>query len=158
LEVAVNKIKINRLLLAGLVTLIVWIVVEILVEQVFGRVIFGNRIQDLWLQTTDIRHWGISNNLLNILIALINCNVLMWLYASLRPMFGVGTKTALITSGFGIILGVSMTINGINLGLFPPQVGLVEMVYEMIEFPLAMIAGALIYEGGHNPAVIEQGG
>jgi hypothetical protein len=73
-------------------------------------------------------------------------------------MFGVGTKTALITSGFGIILGVTMTINGINLGLFSTKVGMVEMVYEMIEFPLAMITGALVYEGSNNQKVVEQRG
>jgi len=145
-----NKVRISRLLLAGFVTFIVWIATELLVEQVIGRVIFGSRIQELWLHTTNLRHWGVSNNVLNILIALINCVVLIWLYASLRPMYGIGTKTALITSAFGIILGASLTINGINLGLFPAKVGLVELVYETIEFPIAMIAGAFTYEGIFN--------
>lgn len=147
LEVVMNKIKLNRMLLAGLVTFFVWIIIEVLVEQVIGTVIFGNRIQLIWLQTTNVRNWGIANNILNILIALVNCTVLIWLYASLRPMFGVGTKTALITSALGVIWGLSMTFNGINLGLFPARIGLVEWVYELIEFPLAMIAGALVYEG-----------
>ena len=145
-----NKIRISRLLLAGFVTFIVWIATELLVEQVIGRVIFGTRIQELWLHITNFRHWGVSNKALNILIALIKCVVLIWLYASLRPMYGVGTKTALITSAFGIILGASLTINGINLGLFPAKVGLVELVYEAIEFPIAMIAGAFTYEGIFN--------
>ncbi len=48
-----------------------------------------------------------------------------------------------------------MTVNGINLGLFPPQVGLVEWVYELIEFPLAMIAGALVYEEASDPLAIQ---
>jgi hypothetical protein len=70
-------------------------------------------------------------------------------------MFGVGTRTALITSALGIILGFSATINGINLGLFPPQVGLIEWVYEAIEFPLAMIVGAMAYEGVSDPLPIQ---
>jgi hypothetical protein len=65
-------------------------------------------------------------------------------------MYDVGTKTALITSAFGVILGASLTINGINLGLFPAKVGLVELVYEIIEFPIAMISGAFTYEGIFN--------
>jgi hypothetical protein len=66
-------------------------------------------------------------------------------------MFGVGTKTALITSAFGVILGLSVTVNGINLGLIPARLGLVEWVYELIEFPIAMIAGAMVYEGASDP-------
>jgi hypothetical protein len=150
-----NKIRINRMLLAGLVTFIVWIATEILVEQVIGRILFGNLIEEQLLQTTSIADWGITNNLLNLLIALMNCTFLIWLYASLRPMYGVGTRTALITSAFGILFGFSLTVNGINLGLIPPQIGLTEVVYEMIEFPLAMIAGALVYEGVSDPLAIQ---
>lgn len=149
-----NRIRLNRMLLAGLVTFIVWIAAELLVEQVFGRILFGDRIQQQWLQTTIVHDWGVPNYVLNIVIALVNCTILIWLYASLRPMYGVGTKTALITSAFGIIFGFSMAVNGINLGLFPPQVGLVESVYEVIEFPIAMIAGAWVYEGASELLVI----
>jgi hypothetical protein len=34
-------------------------------------------------------------------------------------MYGVGTKTALITSGFGVILLFCLFLNFINLGLVP---------------------------------------
>lgn len=141
-----NRIKINRMLLAGLVTFITFIAAEILIEQVIARVLFGSSIEWFYL-TINIPDWGVANHVLNIIIAMLNCVLLIWLYASLRPMFGVGTKTALITSAFGLIFVLSMMINGINLGLFPPQIGLVEWVYEVFEFPLAMIAGALVYEG-----------
>lgn len=150
-----NRIRINQMLLAGLATFFVWIAVELLVEQVIGRMLFGDLIEKQILQASSIRDWGVPNYVLNILIALVNCTILIWLYASLRPMYGVGTRTALITSAFGIIFGFSMTVNGINLGLFPPQVGLVELVYEIIEFPIAMIAGAMVYEGISEPLAIQ---
>jgi len=150
-----NRIRLNRMLLAGLATFFVWIAAEILVEQVFGRVLFGDLIDKQILQASNIRDWVVPNYVLNILIALVNCTILIWLYASLRPMYGVGTRTALITSAFGIIFWFSMTVNGINLGLFPPQVGLVELVYEIIEFPMAMTAGALVYEGVSEPLAIQ---
>jgi hypothetical protein len=38
-------------------------------------------------------------------------------------------------------------INFINLGLLPMKAGLIEAVFEAIEFPIAMMAGAAIYEG-----------
>ena len=150
-----NRIRLNRMLLAGLVTFFVWIIVELLVEQVIGNIVFGHLIQVEWFYSTNVRNWDIVNHILNISIALLNCTVLMWLYASLRPMFGVGTKTALITSAFGIILGLSMTVNGINLGLFPARLGLMEIIYEAIEFPPAMIAGALVYEGISDSVEVE---
>jgi hypothetical protein len=143
------------MLLAGLVTFFVWVVVEIIVEQVIGRIVFGNLFQEEWLYSSNVRNWGVANHILNISIALLNCTVLMWLYASLRPMFGVGTKTALITSAFGIVLGLSMTVNGINLGLFPARLGLMEIIFETIEFPLAMLAGAMVYEGISEPVRLE---
>lgn len=142
-----NKIRFDRLLVAGLVTFFVWIAVELLIEQVFGRVLLGNIANRQWAQTTNIARWGPPNHVLNIFIAVLNCTLLVWLYASLRPMYGVGTRTALITSAMGIILGLTMTLNAINLGLYPAHIGMLEWVYEAIEFPLAMIAGAWVYEG-----------
>lgn len=142
-----NEIRVKRMLLAGLATFVAWIVMEILLEGVLGRILFGNLIQEQLLESTHLREWGASNNLVNIFVALLNSTVLIWLYAALRPMYGVGTKTALITSALGIVWMWSMTINAINLGLIPTQVGLIEAVFVSVEFPIAMLAGAQIYEG-----------
>ena len=62
-------------------------------------------------------------------------------------MYGVGMKTALITSAFGIVWGWSLAVNAINLGLLPAPVALIEGAFETIEFPIAILAGAEIYEG-----------
>ena len=142
-----NEIRVKRMLLAGLVMLIVWVVVEVLVEQGMARVLFGQSSQEMWLQVIELDDWSALNFWVNTFIALLNCTLLIWLYASLRPMYGVGTRTALITSAFGIILGFSLFINFINLGLFPLKLGLLEAGFEAIELTIAMIAGAAIYEG-----------
>ena len=148
-----NEIRIKRILLAGLATFIAWVVTEILLEQMMGRLLFGNLIAELWLQDTTVSEWGASNHVVNILIALLNSTFLVWLYASLRPMYGVGPKTALITCALGIAMGWSMTINAINLGLLPLQFGVMEAVFEAIEFPIAMLAGAAVYEGAGSKQV-----
>jgi hypothetical protein len=142
-----NEIKVKRMLLAGLATFLVWIVAEILVEQVIGRILFGTLIQDRLLQTTNLSDWNALNHVVNLFIALLTSTLLIWLYASLRPMYGVGTKTALITSALGVVLVLSLAINLINLGLLPLQVGLMEAVFVAIEIPIAMLAGAAVYEG-----------
>jgi len=147
-----NEIRVKRMLLAGLATFLVWILFEILLEHIIGQLLFGNFIQEQMLEAIDVQGWSASNQILNIAIALLNSTVLIWLYASLRPMYGVGTKTALITSAFGIVWVWSMIINLINLGLLPAQVGLIELGFETIELPLAMLAGAQVYEGGGDRA------
>ena len=127
---------------------LVWIALEIIVEQLIGRMLFGSLIDDRWLETAaKLSDWTALNHLVNLFIALLNTTVLIWLYASLRPMYGVGTKTALITSALGVVLGLSLTVNVINLGLLPLRFGLMEAVFETIEFPIAMLAGAAVYEG-----------
>ena len=104
------------------------------------------------------RHWGrleaiempllsSQNYVINSFIALFNCTIMIWLYASLRPMYGVGTKTALIASAFFIAWLISLFVNVANLGLIPARLALLEACFESIELPIAMIVGAGVYEG-----------
>ena len=145
-----NKINIKRMLLAGLAMFVMWIAIEILLEGVIADLIFGKSSQEMLAEVIQFREWSALNFWVNTIIALLNCTLLIWLYASLRPMYGVGTRTALITSAFGVILGFSLFINFINLGLLPLRAGMIEAVFETIEFPIAMMAGAAIYEGQGN--------
>jgi len=140
-----NEININRMLLAGLAMLIMWVAVAILVqilfEQLVAPVFFGQTAEEMWLEIAEPVDRSALNYWLDGLTALVNCTLLIWLYA-----YGVGTRTALITSTFGIILGLSVSVNLINNGLIPLKLGLIEAVCEAIEFPIAMLAGAAIYE------------
>ena len=142
-----NQINIKRMLLAGLAMFVMWIAVEILLEGVIADLIFGKSTMAMMAEEVQFRDWTASNYWINTIIPILNCTLLIWLYASLRPMYGVGTKTALITSAFGVILGFSLFINFINLGVLPLRAGLIEAVFEAIEFPIAMLAGAAVYEG-----------
>ena len=147
-----NEVKVKRMLLAGLAMFVMWVAAELLVEQVIGRLLFGSFIQERMAQTTNVNEWTAPNHLVNILIALLNCTLLIWLYASLRPMYGVGTKTALIASAFGVVFLLSLTINLVNLDLVPRRVGLMEAAFVAIELPIAMLVGASVYEGAEDKA------
>lgn len=140
-----NKIKTKRLFLAGIITLVVFIGMEILVEFVIGRVIWGKSLLSYNLGLK-VQRWGMAERSLNLGIALVNCLILIWLYAALRPMFGVGTKTALITSFYWLVILTAFTVNLANLGLYPWKIALIEMVNQLIELPVALIAGAYFYE------------
>lgn len=141
-----NEINIKRMLLAGLAMFVVWVLVEILVEHVLASILFGQAPQEMWRQVIEPNDWDASNFWINILVALVNCTLMIWIYASLRPMYGVGTKTALITSAFFVVWVFSLFINLTNLGLFPLELGLLEATFEAVELPIVMLAGAAIYE------------
>jgi hypothetical protein len=87
-----------------------------------------------------------DNIVLNLFISLFTTCMLIWLYAALRPMFGVGTKTALITSAFALTFMTAFGINFTNLGLYPLRIALLELGYQLIELPLAVLIGAQVYE------------
>jgi hypothetical protein len=140
-----NQIKVKRLVFAGFLTFLSFLVVEWVVERWIGRALVGDYLT-AWHQTLAVPDWGLTNTLLNLFIALLNTTILMWLYAALRPMFGVGVQTALITSAFLIVFMAVFAINSVNLGVFPWEIGLLETVYLMVELPLAMIVGARFYE------------
>ena len=142
-----NEIRVKRMVLAALAMLVMWVAVEFLVEGVIAKLLFGQTSGEMWLQALDVGAWSGLNTAVSTCIAILNCTILIWLYASLRPMYGVGTKTALITCAFGIAWMVSMFINLTNLGLIPPRLALLEAIFETIEFPIAMIVGAGVYEG-----------
>lgn len=142
-----NDIKSGRLLVAGFLTFLSFIIVEWFVERVIGKALVGDYLE-AWHQTLAIPEWGFSNTLLNVTIAIVNSVIIMWLYAALRPMFGVGIKTALITSFFVFVFMAVFDVNMINLGVFPWGIGLLETIYLMVELPAAVIAGARYYEAG----------
>jgi hypothetical protein len=141
-----NKIKVGRLFVAGLVTMIVFIMVEYLLEFVIFDALIGlrNWINQLYTPSS----WTVSSHVLNILLAFVNSIILMWMYAALRPMFGVGPKTALIASVFAYAFIFSFMINFANLRFYPIRPALIEMFYQLIEIPIAILAGAYYYEGG----------
>ena len=147
-----NQINIKRLLLAGVVVFVSWIVIEVALEHILAKLIFGQTTSEMWMQVVEVTELSGLGVGINLLVGLLNCIVMIWIYASLRPMYGVGTKTALITAAFGVVWILSLFVNITNLGLLPARLALIEGTFEAIEVPLAMLIGALVYEGRNEPA------
>lgn len=142
-----NRIRVNKLIISGVITLLVFVVIEFIIERLLGRFVSAGII-DEWAAVLDIQYWSPANYILNLLIVLLSCIMVMWLYAALRPMFGVGTKTALITSLFVLSFIFAYAINETNLGLYPIQITLIQLLYWAVELPAAVIAGVYYYEAG----------
>jgi len=140
-----NRIRIGRMLLAGLVTLLVFILLEFVWEGLIGEALFSDFVK-AYRETSVSLHWNWKNVVINIGVALVNCVLMIWLYAALRPMFGVGPRNALITSGFVFGFVLSFSINFVNLGVYSKYIAFGEQVNLFVELPLSLIAGAFVYE------------
>lgn len=145
-----NEISVKRMVLAGLAMLIMWIavaiVLQIVLEQVIAPVFLAQTAEEVHREIVGSGGQTGVEFLVNSITSVVNCTLLIWLYASLRPMYGVGSRTALIASAFGVILGLALFTSLINSGLLPLEDGLIGAVSNTIELPIAMLAGAAIYE------------
>ncbi|MEO7971124.1 MAG: hypothetical protein ABI698_07490 [bacterium] len=73
--------------------------------------------------------------------------VAVWLYALIRPRLGPGPKTAIVAAvilWFGIYL-YSGIINGTLLGI-PSSALMIAIVWGLVEYSIATIAGAWAYK------------
>ena len=71
----------------------------------------------------------------------------VWLYASIRPRYGAGVKTA-VCAGIAVWF-FAVLLNSIGFaisGLFSTELMLIGAVWELIELPLATTAGAWLYK------------
>lgn len=71
----------------------------------------------------------------------------VWLYAAIRPRFGPGPKTA-VRAGL-LIWFLAYAWSGIGnavIGVFPPGLVVIGIVWGLVEAVLATVAGAWIYK------------
>ena|SRR5687767_6525201 len=78
-----------------------------------------------------------------------------WLYAAIRPRFGAGPRTAVI-AGIVVWLLVSVWVNVASaaMGTFPFRLLAIVMAWQLVEIPLATMAGAYVYR--EEAAVVEE--
>jgi hypothetical protein len=141
-----NRLNAAKLLVSGLMTLVVFVVIEYIWEFFLGDVLFPRMAELREHEYLIVGDWDGRNHMLNLLVAFINCTLMIWLYAALRPMFGVGPRNALITSGFALAFILAFMVNNVNLGYVPARLFAMDAINLLLEIPLAMLAGAYIYE------------
>jgi hypothetical protein len=147
LEVPMNRIRPTRLLVAGLATIVAFVAIELVWEGLIGTALLNDALTSL-RGVAGVTEWSLRDQALNMAIALFNCLMMIWLYASLRPMFGVGPRTALIAGAFVFAFVFAFELNHVNLGFIPYRLALVDAIDLVIELPLSLIVGAQVYESG----------
>jgi hypothetical protein len=70
----------------------------------------------------------------------------VWLYAAVRPRLGPGPQTAACVGLVVWTLFILFPVVGnVVMGLFPPRLSLIAVVWGLVEMPVATIAGAWAY-------------
>jgi hypothetical protein len=73
----------------------------------------------------------------------------IWLYAAVRPRFGPGVKTAVLTGfAFWILTTILRTIDDAGVGppfLYPPRLLTILLAVCLVQYVAASVAGAWIY-------------
>jgi len=71
----------------------------------------------------------------------------VWIYAAIRPRFGIGPLTA-VCAGLIVWFLASMYTSAamLPMHLFPRRLLLISVVWEFVQMPIAAIAGAWVYK------------
>ncbi len=73
----------------------------------------------------------------------------VWLYAAIRPRFGPGPKTAVCAGllvWFFSAVYAAVYLHAGTAELFPAKIVWLPVGWELVEFPLATVAGAWLYK------------
>lgn len=138
-----EKINWKKVVLGGLVAGIIIDVVEGILE---GIVLGPEWRQAMQALGHPLQETG-GKIALHVLLGLAYGLAAMWLYASIRPRYGAGPKTALY-AGVGVwVLGNFLpSVNWAPRGLVPAHLFAIAVVVGLAEIILATEAGAWFYQ------------
>ena len=144
-----GKINLRRVLLGGLLAGVVLNVLEF----VLNGLILGDRWARAMESLNRAAPEGAGAMIGYIIWGFLLGIALVWLYAAVRPRFGPGPKTAVIT---GLAVWVVVWLLGFGstviVGIFPTILVVITLVWELFEVPIATAVGAWLYQEGEAPA------
>ncbi|UCC81953.1 MAG: hypothetical protein JSW46_13205 [Gemmatimonadota bacterium] len=144
-----GKINLGRVLLGGLLAGVVLTVLEFVLN--------GLIVGDQWTAAMESLNRTAPEGA-GVMIAYVVWNFLLgialvWFYAAVRPRFGPGPKTAVIT-GLAVWFVVWLLMFGGTVigNVFPTNLVVITVIWELFEVPIATVAGAWLYQEGEAPA------
>ena len=137
-----NNINFGRVILGGLVTGLILNIGEFLLNEV----VFVRQMEEMLRRLNTPRPSGAFIGTAIGITFLLGI-VIVWIYAMIRPRFGPGPKTAIIAA-FVVWFCVYFYCGILNATLFnmPASFMLMGMVWGIIEYILAAVAGAWLYK------------
>ena len=137
-----SKINVGRVVIGGLVAGLVLNIGEYLLNEV----ILGQAIKDD-MARLHLSDPGTSFIIRAVCITFLLGIILVYLYAAIRPRFGEGTKTAIcagLIAWFFVYLYAGYIYEA--LGMVSAKPYLIGLVWGLVEYSLAAIAGAWAYK------------
>ena len=136
-----NNINFGRVILGGLVAGLILNTGEFLLNEV----IFVKQMEEMF-QRINVPRPGATFIATAIGITLLLGILMVWLYAMIRPRFGPGPKAAIIAA-LVIWFCVYFYCGILNATLFdmPKYLVLMGMVWGIVQYALAALAGAWLY-------------
>jgi hypothetical protein len=134
-----SKLNWSRVLGCGLLAGIVWIMLGSVVTALLGRDFAA-------LPNNHLAKPTLGFILFNVVLDLMEGVSIIWLYAVLRPVYGLGMKTAVIAAfswWFIVSLGDATWC---SFGLFPPRTVIPLMIGTLPALVLATLAGMKFYK------------
>jgi hypothetical protein len=140
-----GRINVKRVILGGLVAGIVFVVAEMVIEGIAGFLGFSER--DMALEASgSLTLSGARYHIVNVVYLFVFFIFAMFVYAAVRPRLGAGPKTAFITAmGFWFLL-LMLGVNFLNMNVFPVNLVVASLVFNLLEIPPAMLSGAAMYK------------
>jgi hypothetical protein len=139
-EGAMGKINWGRVLLCGIVAGVVWTVlsavVTVLVGHDFVAAVPGNRLSAP----------GVSLVAFLFIVNLVAGTWAMWLYAAIRPRYGAGPKTAVVTGISWWVIGSLLDATRGSFGFVPVSALWPAMAASLPAIIVAAVAGAWLYK------------
>lgn len=137
-----KNINFGRVILGGLVAGLVLNIGEFLLNEV----VFGAEMR-AFFERLQLPVPGGSFIAMAVGITFLLGIVMVWLYAMIRPCFGAGPKTAIVAA---LVLWFCIyfycgVLNSTLFGL-PATTVIISMVWGVVEYALAAIAGAWLYK------------
>src|SRR6266496_3071416 len=136
-----NKINFGRVLLGGIVAG----VILNLGEMALNGKILATQMTDFF-KRCGFPEPGTYFFIIAIAITFVLGIVIVLGYAAIRPRFGPGPKTAIITAlfaWFGVYL--YQNVIGFGLGMVPAKLVVIALAWGLVEYILATLAGAALY-------------
>ncbi|MCH7691254.1 MAG: hypothetical protein IIA17_09455 [candidate division Zixibacteria bacterium] len=137
-----TKINFNRVLLGGLLAGAVLNIGDFLLNEP----VLGEQWKSA-LEVYGMESPGSSAIAWFVIMDFIIGAALVWLYAAIRPRFGAGVMTAVV-SGLIVWFFAWLWNNGglMAMGTFPTKMLMIATVWGFFQLPIAAIAGAWLYK------------
>ena len=132
-----------RVILGGLLAGVVINVVEYITNGVVLKQAWGQAMQSLGKPTELSAGAIVIFNIWGFLLGI----AAVWLYAAIRPRYGLGASTAIRAGLAAWALAVFLpNLTNYPLGLFPARLLVITTVVALVEIVIATLAGAWIYK------------